>query len=62
MHVFKVMASNLNATYRAGEFLAENPAEAVEKACEAYRNSQAGRILKDVGSFRFYTVSEFPDD
>jgi hypothetical protein len=62
MRVFKVMASNLHATYRAGECIAETSEEAIEKAREAYRNSQTGRILKDVGSFRFFTVSEYPDN
>jgi GTP cyclohydrolase III len=62
MRVFKVMASNLHATYRASEYTAETPEEAIEQAREAYRNLETGRILKDVGSFRFFTVSEYPDN
>jgi hypothetical protein len=32
MRVFKVMASNLHATYPAGEYIAEAPERAIEKA------------------------------
>lgn len=58
MKQFHVKASNLHATYDAGTFVAETREQAIEAARESYRNSAAGRELKDVGSFRFYTVTE----
>ena len=60
MRSFTVMASNANATYTAGDFCAETAAEACELARESYARSNANRELKDVGSFRFFTVSERP--
>ena len=60
MKEFKVMASNMYATYRAGAFIASSPSEAIEMAKENYRRS-AG-YMNDVGAFRFYVVSEWPDN
>ncbi len=57
MRQFKVMASSMTATYSAGIFTAKSAADAIEMARENYQNSSLGRQLKDVGSFRFYTVS-----
>lgn len=56
MRQFKVMASSMIATYSAGIFTAKSKADAIEMAREEYRTSALGRQLKDVGSFRFYTV------
>jgi len=60
MKEYKVMCSNMSATYSAGRFVASSPEEACEMARDAYRNSSVGRTMKDVGAFRFYTVSQFP--
>ncbi len=60
MRPYKVMASSMTATYTAGTFCADSAAEACEQARNNYRDSQLGRTLKDVGAFRFYTVSQFP--
>ncbi len=62
MRVFKIMASNMHATYRAGEYVAESAAAAIEQAREEYRNSQANRELRDVGSFEFYPVTDWPEN
>ena len=62
MKEYKVMASSMTATYRAGRFVADSAAEAIEMARENYRNSQAGRTMNDIGAFRFYVVSEWPDN
>lgn len=62
MKQFKVMASSMRATYSAGTFCAKSAADAIEMARENYRNSSLGRQLKDVGSFRFYTVDADSDD
>lgn len=56
MRQFKVMASSMRATYNAGLFTGKSKADAIEMAKEKYRTSALGRQLKDVGSFRFYTV------
>lgn len=60
MKQYKVMASSMTATYSAGIFVANSKDEAIEAAKDNYRNSSLGRQLKDVGSFRFYTVDKFP--
>ena len=60
MREYKVMCSSMIATYSAGRYIASSPEEACEMAREEYRNSSLGRQLKDVGAFRFYTVSKFP--
>lgn len=57
---YKVMASNMAATYAAGRFIADSATDACEQARISYRDSPLGRSLKDAGAFRFYTVSEFP--
>ena len=57
MKLYRVGASNMNATYNAGSFVADSPEEAKEKAREAYRNSPMGRQFKDVGGFRFFIKS-----
>lgn len=62
MKQFKVMASSMTATYCAGTFTAKSAADAIEMARENYRNSSLGRQLKDVGSFRFYTVAADSSD
>lgn len=54
------MASNFYATYTAGTYVAQSPAEAVEMAKDDYRNSSSGRALKDVGAFRFYVAKGGP--
>ena len=59
---YKVRASNLNATYNAGRFVADSTQEACSKAAEAYASSTLGRQLNDVGAFRFYTVDKFPHE
>lgn len=59
---YKVRASSLSATYNAGRFIAESPAEACEMARRDYANSPTGRALKDSRSFRFYTVDQFPHE
>lgn len=59
---YKVMCSNMFATYNAGRFIADSAADACEQARENYRNSPTGRALKDAGAFRFYTVLEFPHE
>ena len=56
MKQYKVMASSMTATYSAGKFMAKSAHDAIEMARENYRCSQLGQTLKDVGSFRFYTV------
>jgi len=58
---YKVMASSMIATYRAGKFSAGSPDAAVRLAKQAYRASPLGRELKDVGAFRFYVVSDWLD-
>ena len=57
MKQYKVMASSMMATYSAGKSMAKSAQEAVEMARENYRRSELGRSMKDVGSFRFYTVA-----
>ena len=56
MKQYTIMASSMTATYSAGKFMAKSAQEAIEMARENYRRSQLGQTLKDVGSFRFYTV------
>jgi hypothetical protein len=51
-----VKASSLSATYAAGIYVTASDAEAVELARDAYRDSQLGRTMKDVGAFRFYVA------
>ena len=60
MREYKVMCSSMTATYSAGRFIAPTPEAACEMAREAYAKSVLGRSLRDVGAFRFYTVSQFP--
>lgn len=62
MKEYKVMCSNMSATYSAGHFIADSAAEACDMAREAYRKSDLGRALKDAGAFRFYTVDKFPHE
>jgi len=62
MREYKVMASSMTATYSAGRFFASSPREACQKAHDHYRDSQLGRMLKDVGAFRFYVVDRFPHE
>ena len=62
MREYKVMASSLTGTYTAGRFVASSAQEACEQAEQSYRNSMLGRTMKDAGSFRFYTVTEFPHE
>jgi hypothetical protein len=59
---YKVMASNMSATYSAGRFIASSAKEACQMAREKYASSSLGRALKDAGAFRFYTVSKFPHE
>jgi 1,2-phenylacetyl-CoA epoxidase PaaB subunit len=61
MKEYKVMAANMYGTYRAGSFVASSKGEAIQMAKDRYRRSEAGRTMKDVGAFRFYTVNEWPD-
>ena len=61
MKEYKVMAANLHATYRAGAFVAETANQACQMAREDYRISPGGRELEDADSFRFYTVSDWPE-
>ena len=58
MREYTVKASSMTGTYTAGKFCADSKQEACEMAREEYRNSSLGRTLKDVGAFRFYTLSE----
>ena len=60
MREYRVMCSNMFATYSAGRFIASSAEEACQMARESYHNSSVGHTLKDVGAFRFYTVSQFP--
>lgn len=60
MKEYKVMCSNMSATYSAGRFIADSAAEACEMAREQYAKSDLGRALKDANAFRFYTVTQFP--
>jgi len=62
MREYKVMCSNFHGTYRAGSFVASSKAEAIEKAKDNYRRSDMGRVMKDVGSFRFWVVPDWPDN
>ena len=62
MKEFKVMSSNMSATYTAGKFIAETAAEAVKMARDGYRKSSLGKTLGDVGAFRFYVVDSFPHE
>jgi hypothetical protein len=59
MREFKVRASSMRASYNAGRFMANSAAEACDMARADYAKSATGRELKDVGSFRFYTVDRF---
>jgi len=61
MKEYKVMASSMIATYRAGKYVAGNKAEAIQMAKEKYRNSIIGRELRDVSAFRFYIVDDWTD-
>jgi len=61
MKEYKVMASSMTATYRAGRFVANSKEEAIRMAQDDYRKSELGRTLKDCGAFRFYVVSDWPD-
>lgn len=54
--LYRVKASSMVATYTAGTFVADSPAEACEMARDHYRDSDLGRTLKDVGAFRFYAT------
>lgn len=56
---YRVQASSLTATYNAGRFVAESPEQACRMAREEYGRSATGRMLKDAGAFRFYTVDRF---
>jgi hypothetical protein len=51
------MASSMTATYRAGVFCTATDAEAVQQARERYADSGLGRLLKDVGAWRFYVAA-----
>lgn len=62
MREYKVRASNMSATYNAGRFIAESPAEACEMARASYANSSLGRTMRDVGAFRFFVVDRFPHE
>ena len=59
MKEYKVMASSMTGTYRAGAFIASNPAEAIQMAKDNYRRSSG--YMNDLGAFHFYVVSEWPD-
>mgnify|MGYP001614680694 FL=1 len=58
MKEYRVMASSMDATYTAGRFVAKSAQEACQMARDEYHR-RLGRILKDTGAFRFYTVSKF---
>ena len=60
MKEYRVMCSSMSATYSAGRYVANTAEEACQMAREEYQNSSLGKQLKDVGAFRFYTVSKFP--
>jgi len=59
MKEYKIRASSMSASYNAGRYTAESPAEACEMARQHYADSALGRALRDVGAFRFYTVDKF---
>lgn len=52
--LYYVGCSNFHATYNAGSYVADSPAEAIEMARQDYRDSPAGRMMGDVGAFRFW--------
>ena len=52
--LYRIGASNFYGTYDAGTYVADSAAEAIEMAKADYRESTAGRTMKDVGAFHFY--------
>lgn len=61
MREYLVKASNFNATYTAGRFVADSPQDAIDQARDSYRRSPLGRSLNDVGGFRFYVATDDPE-
>lgn len=62
MKEYKVMASNMFATYKAGRYTADSAEDACTMAFLAYAVSVLGRELEDADAFRFYTVDKWPDE
>lgn len=61
MREYLVKCSNMHATYTAGRYVADSPADAKEMARDEYRKSPLGRQLRDVGAFTFWIASDNDD-